>query len=154
MTKTVTARTASSAGLSRWEAIVVSERFLRLVFGTLAVVHLALGVWMFAWPHSFFTTIGAFDAYNRHYLRDTATFYFAFALGAGIAARRPSWRVPVLAITTLQYAIHTLNHAIDVNQANNAWAGIFDLVSLGLATIQMAVLLILLVRKRPRAVRT
>ena len=134
--------------------ILVSERFLRLVFGTLAIVHLALGVWMFAFPHSFYTTIGAFGPYNRHYLRDTATFYFAFALGAGIAVRRPSWRVPVLAMTTLQYAIHTLNHAIDVDGANNAWAGIFDLISLGLVTIQMAVLLELLVRTRRRAGQT
>jgi hypothetical protein len=139
--------------MSRWEAIAVSERFLRLVFGTLAVIHLSLGVWMFAFPRSFYSTIGAFDAYNRHYLRDTATFYFAFALGAGIAVRSPSWRVPVLAMATLQYAIHTLNHAIDVGNANNAWAGIFDLVSLALATIQMAVLLELLVRTRRRAVR-
>jgi hypothetical protein len=127
-----------------------SERALRLVFVSLAVVHLALGLWMFASPHSFFTTIGAFESYNRHYERDTATFYFAFALGAWIAATRPAWRVPVLAMTTLQYAAHTLNHAVDVGRANNSWAGIFDVVSLGLATIQFAVLLWLLVRRNSR----
>ncbi len=78
-------------------AMAISERTLRIVFVGLAVVNLAVGVWLFAFPHSFFTTIGAFGSYNRHYERDTATFYFAFALGAWIAATRPAWRVPVLA---------------------------------------------------------
>jgi hypothetical protein len=124
----------------------MSERTLRIAFAGLAVVNLALGIWLFFLPHSFYTTIGAFDVYNRHYERDTATFYFAFALGAAIAARRPSWRVPVLAMTTTQYLIHTINHGIDVNDANNSWAGPFDLASLALATIQFAALLRLLVR--------
>ncbi|MDQ6835574.1 MAG: hypothetical protein M3016_05240 [Actinomycetota bacterium] len=129
---------------------MTSERTLRLAFLSLGVVHLAIGVWMFAFPHSFFTTVGAFGSYNRHYERDTATFYFAFSLGALMAAVRPAWRVPVLAMTTLQYTVHTINHAIDVDRANNSWAGIFDLVSLGLATVQFAALLWLLGRAPSR----
>jgi hypothetical protein len=104
---------------------------------------------MFASPHSFFETIGAFQSYNRHYERDTASFYLAFGLGSWIAAHRPGWRVPVLAITTLQYAVHSVNHAIDVGRGNNSWAGPVDLVSLSLATIQFAALLWLITRSRP-----
>jgi hypothetical protein len=48
------------------------------------------------------------------------TFYSAFVLGAAIAARRPSWRAPVLAMTTIQYMTHAINHGIDVNDANNS----------------------------------
>jgi hypothetical protein len=118
-----------------------SERLLRGFFLGLAAIHLGIGVWMFAAPHSFFLTVGAFDSYNRHYERDTATFYIAFALGSWIASSRPAWRLPMLAITTLQYALHTINHGIDLNHANNAWAGPFDLISLGLATLQFAALL-------------
>jgi hypothetical protein len=70
-----------------------------------------------------------------------------------MAASRPGWRVPVLAITTLQYAIHTVNHGIDVNHANNAWAGPFDLISLALATCQFGVLLWLLARRGTAASR-
>jgi DMSO/TMAO reductase YedYZ heme-binding membrane subunit len=131
---------------------MVTERTLRLAFLSLALVHFALGVWMFFFPRSFYATIGAFDAYNRHYERDTATFYFGFALGSWFAATRPAWRVPVLAMTTAQYAIHTINHGIDVDNANNSWAGPFDLISLALATVQFAGLLLLLLR--PRAERT
>jgi hypothetical protein len=130
-----------------------SERLLRLFFIGLAVTHLGLGIWMIASPHSFFLTIGAFDAYNRHYERDTATFYLAFGLGSWIAASRPAWRLPVLAMTTMQYALHTLNHAVDVNSANNAWAGPFDVISLGLATVQFAVLLWLYANRVPSGER-
>ncbi len=118
-----------------------------MFFVGIAGAHVALAVWPFFFPHSFYTTIGAFSTYNPHYERDTATFYFAFAVGASVAARRPSWRVPVLAMITVQYLIHTINHGIDVNNANNSWAGLFDLVSLGLATMQFALLLGLLLRR-------
>jgi hypothetical protein len=72
-----------------------------------------------------------------------------FAVGAWGAARYPSWRVPVLAMTTIQYLTHTINHGIDVNDANNSWAGPFDLATLGLGTIQFAGLLWLL--RRPKS---
>lgn len=129
---------------------MVSERALRILFLSLAVLHLAIGVWMFFFPRSFFETIGAFGAYNDHYERDTATFYFAFALGSWLAVSRRSWRIPVLAMTTLQYVIHTINHGIDVNDANNSWAGPFDLVTLGLGALQFAAVLALLHRGRRR----
>ena len=66
-------------------------------------------------PHAFYTAIGPFDVYNDHYLRDVAT--FNAALGVGLACRwcGRSWRVPVLAITTLQFALHSVNHLIDID---------------------------------------
>jgi hypothetical protein len=125
-----------------------SERALRVAFGALAVMHLALGMWMAISPHSFFTTIGAFEAYNPHYERDTATYVLALAFGAAMAVSRPAWRLPVLGMITLQYALHSLNHALDVGRANNSWAGPVDLGSLALATVQFAALLWLLGRGR------
>ena len=108
---------------------------------------------MFFSPHTFFTTVGAFGSYNRHYERDAATFYFAFALGCGVAAWRPAWRVPVIAMITLQYVIHTFNHALDAGAANNSWAGGVDVASLGLGAIQFAALLWLLTRLPVKAGR-
>jgi hypothetical protein len=132
--------------------VAISERTVRLAFLALALTSLGIGAWLFFFPHSFYDTIGAFEAYNRHYERDTATFYFAFAFGSYVAARRPAWRIPVLAMTTLQYLLHTINHGIDAGDANNSWAGPFDVVSLALATVQFAGLLWLL-RRRGGAVR-
>jgi hypothetical protein len=122
----------------------MSERTIRTAFLALAVVHLGLGAWLFFFPHSFYESVGAFSAYNRHYERDTATFYFAFGFGAWVAAARRSWRVPVLAMTLVQYTIHTINHAIDAGDANNSWAGPVDAVALGLGAVQFAALLWLL----------
>jgi hypothetical protein len=130
-----------------------SERVVRGFFLALAAVHLGIGAWMFAAPHSFFVTIGAFDSYSRHYERDTATFYLAFAFGAWTAAFRPGWRLPILGITALQYALHTINHAIDVDHANNSWAGLFDLISLGLATVQFIALLWIVAHRAPSGAR-
>ena len=60
----------------------------------------------------------------------------------------------MLAITTIQYALHTINHGIDVDRAHNSWAGLFDVVSLALGSIQFAALLWLLVgRERAEARR-
>jgi hypothetical protein len=124
-----------------------SEGILRLFFAGTALLHLGLGIWLFASPHSFFTTIGAFGPYNRHYERDVATFYLALGVAGWIAASRASWRVPVLGVLTIQYVLHSINHAFDVDRAHNSWAGPFDVVSLSLAAIQFVVLLWLLTRR-------
>jgi hypothetical protein len=97
-------------------------------------------------PHSFFTSLGAFESYNPHYERDAATFYLAFAFGAALATSRRAWRVPVLAVITVQYGLHALNHLRDAGRANNSWAGPVDAVSLALAGLQFAALLWLLTR--------
>ncbi len=128
-----------------------SEPVLRAAFRALAILHLGIGAWLFLSPHTFFTTVGAFGSYNRHYERDVSTFYFAFALGAWVAARRPGWRVPVLTMITLQYAVHSINHGIDVNHSHNGWAGPVDLVSLALAAVQFTALLWLLTRSGKQA---
>jgi hypothetical protein len=117
------------------------EHLLRFSFRSLATLHLALGVWLIAWPHAFFTTIGAFGPYNPHYERDAGTFYLAFALGAWWAATRPRWRVPVLALFTVQYAAHTVNHLFDAGRSHNGWSGPLDAASLGLTAISLGALL-------------
>ena len=45
---------------------------------------------------------------------DVATWYLALSAAALIAVRSLSWRVPVLVLALIQYALHSLNHLIDV----------------------------------------
>jgi len=104
-------------------------------------VELALAIWMVVAPRSFFTSIGPFSGYNPHYIRDVATFEAALGFGLLIAARAPSWRVPVLAITLVQFALHSVNHLVDINASHPAWAGYFDFFALAGATLQLAWLL-------------
>ena len=80
-------------------------------------------------PHAFYNAIGPFGAYNRHYIRDVATFCGPRRRPGGGRAR-PSWRVPVLAVTTIQFALHSLNHLVDIGNAHPRWTGYFDFFSL------------------------
>jgi hypothetical protein len=107
----------------------------------LAVYQLALALFMVAAPHSFFANIGPFGTRNDHYIRDTATFSAAIGLGLAIAVRNRSWRVPMLAITTAQFALHSVNHLVDIEKSHPAWNGYFDFFSLAGATLLLAWLL-------------
>jgi hypothetical protein len=89
-------------------------------------------------PHSFYTAVGPFGAYNGHYIRDVATFYAALGAGLAISLRRPSWRVPALAMTAIQYALHSINHLFDIAKAHPHWTGYLDFFSLAAATLLLA----------------
>jgi hypothetical protein len=103
-----------------------------------AVIQLGLALLMAIAPHTFYTAVGPFGAFNGHYIRDVASFYGAIAIGLIIAIRRAPWRVPVLALTTIQYALHSVNHLIDIGKAHPAWNGYFDFFSLAGATVLLA----------------
>jgi UPF0716 family protein affecting phage T7 exclusion len=48
--------------------------------------------------------------------------------------RRERWRVPVLALALIQYALHSLNHLIDIGDSDPSWLGPANFVSLVLTT--------------------
>jgi hypothetical protein len=129
----------------------LTEEALLIGLSAFAVYHLALAAWMAISPHSFYTAIGPFDAYNRHYIRDTATFNAALGVGFAVAVFRPAWRLPVLAITTVQFALHALNHLVDIDRAHPAGVGYFDFFALLAST---ALLGLMLARSRSRQDRT
>jgi hypothetical protein len=116
----------------------------------LALYDIALAVFMTAAPHAFYAKVGPFGAQNDHYIRDTATFSAALGVGALIALRRVSWRVPVLAISTVQFALHSVNHLVDIGKAHPHWNGYFDFASLTATTLLLAWLL-RVARARERA---
>jgi hypothetical protein len=145
-----TARTAQIAG----EA---ADTHPALVAGmwVLAVYNVVLALFMAIAPHAFYRAVGPFGAYNAHYVRDNATFSAAFAVGFALALRRESWRVPLLALSLVQFALHSANHLIDIGSAHPAWTGYFDFFSLLLATLAIARLLSLAAGEaRERATRT
>ena len=78
-----------------------------LVFGA---YYLVLGLWQAIAPGPFYDAIGPFGPRNDHYTRDAATWSLALGVALLLADRRPSWRVPVLALATLQSALHAINH--------------------------------------------
>jgi hypothetical protein len=103
-----------------------------------AAVELGLALFTVISAHSFYTAIGPFGAFNPHYLRDVASFEGAIGIALVLAIQRPSWRVPVLALATFQFALHSLNHLFDIGKAHPAWTGYFDFFSLFAATVALA----------------
>jgi hypothetical protein len=103
-----------------------------------AAVQLGLALFMASSPHGFFTDVGPFGTYNGHYIRDVATFYGASGIGLVVAIRQASWRVPMLALITIQYALHSLNHLLDISRADPGWVGYLDFFALAAATLQLA----------------
>ncbi|MEA2364693.1 MAG: hypothetical protein QOE69_2209 [Thermoleophilaceae bacterium] len=110
-------------------------RILLLVF---VVVQLATGLLLWITPGFFYEEIGPFGPRNDHYMGDLATFYIALGAVGLISLRQVSWRVPVLAFAVIAYALHSLNHLIDVGEAEPSWVGPADLVLISLGTLLLA----------------
>ena len=103
-----------------------------------AAVQLVLGLLLWLAPGFFFEEIGPYGVRNDHYMGDVATWYLALGGVALVAVSRPSWRVPVLALAFVQYALHSLNHLIDIGESEPSWLGPFNFVSLLLTTFLLA----------------
>ena len=103
---------------------------MRNLLIVLGIYHLGLGLFMVAAPGTFFDEVASFGVENDHYIRDNATIYLAFGVALLMAAGRPSWQVPVLAVIGFQYAFHVVNHAFDVNESDPDWHGPFALIGL------------------------
>ena len=107
---------------------------VRTVLLALGLTQLGLGAFMALAPGTFFDTIADYGTRNDHYLRDLATFYLALGVVLMVASDRRSWRAPVLAFAVIQYGLHTLNHLLDIGDADPGWIGPFNFVSLAVFT--------------------
>ena len=110
-------------------------RFMRALLIAFAVGQLVLGLLLWLTPGFFFDEIGPYPPRNDHYMADVATFYLALGAASLVSVSRPSWRVPVLALALIQYALHSLNHLIDIDNAETSWLGPANFVSLLLTTV-------------------
>lgn len=106
--------------------------------GVFAAVQLGLALLMAVSPHEFYTAVGPFGTYNGHYIRDLSTYYAATGVGLLVAIRRTAWRVPMLALMTIQYALHSVNHLLDIGKAHPAWNGYFNFCSLAAGAVLLA----------------
>ena len=107
-------------------------RPLLIAFG---VGQLLLGLLLWLTPGFFYDEIGPYPPRNDHYMADLATFYLALGAVALVAVRRERWRVPVLTLALIQYALHSLNHLIDIGDSDPSWLGPANFVSLLLTTV-------------------
>jgi hypothetical protein len=111
---------------------------MRLLLIAFAAVQLILGLLLWLTPGFFYDEIGPFGPRNDHYMADVATWYLALGAATLVSVQRVSWRVPVLALALVQYALHALNHLIDIDDADPSWLGPADFVSLSLTAMLLA----------------
>jgi hypothetical protein len=108
----------------------------------LGATSLALGAWQALAPRSFYDALGPFGPFNDHFVRDYATWSLAYGIALLVAVRRPSWRVPLLALGLAQFGLHTLNHVADAGEADPGWVGVFDVLTLGATALLLVGLLV------------
>jgi hypothetical protein len=118
----------------------VTEARLRTILLVAAVYNLLLGAVMIFAPGAFYDTLGKFPPENHHYIKDVATFYIALGVVFFVSVRRRSWRTPVLVFAALEYAIHAINHLVDVNEATSDFIGWFDFFALALIALLLGAL--------------
>jgi hypothetical protein len=95
---------------------LLDERTLRVVLLAIGAFHVFLGGWQFFAPGSFFEHIGRYGAENTHYVGDVGSFTLAFGIAVLLAAGRPSWRAPILALGAIWYGLHAINHLFDIDE--------------------------------------
>jgi uncharacterized membrane protein len=110
-------------------------QYMRILLIVFALGQLVLGLLLWLAPGFFYEEIGPYGPRNDHYMADIATFYLALGAAALVAVRRPSWRVAVLALALVQYALHSLNHLIDIGESDPSWLGPANFASLLLTAL-------------------
>lgn len=130
---------------------MLTERALRIILVGFAVAQLATGLVMVSAPSLFHEWFANFGPKHPHLLRDVGTIYLATGVGLLISVRRPGWRPGVVGVLVLQYAAHAVNHLVDINKADPAWVGPFDLAVEVAGTVILAWLLVQVTQDSPRA---
>jgi presenilin-like A22 family membrane protease len=110
-------------------------RFMRALLIAFGVGQLVLGLLLWLTPGFFYDQIGPYPPRNDHYMADLATFYLALGAVALVSVSRERWRVPVLTLAVAQYALHALNHLIDIGGSEPRWVGPANFVALLLTTV-------------------
>ena len=100
------------------------------------------GLLAFLAPGAFYDLLGPYPPENAHFVKDLGSWQVGLGLAALTAARLPAWRRPMLAILAVQYALHTVSHAIDLDVADPRAAGTFGLVTQLAGAVVLTALLV------------
>ena len=99
--------------------------------------HLILGFLLAVTPRGFYDAVAGYPPYNEHFLRDIATFYLALGAVLLVSAARRNWQVPLLAFALVHYALHVINHVLDIGDTDPGWQGPLNVVSLAVVGVAL-----------------
>lgn len=118
----------------------------------LCLLHLLPGAAGLIYPLWFAEQVAGVATDTAHFARDVGVAELTLAVAAGLAALRPSARLPVMVILATHVVLHAVSHVIDRSsasgEANAAVAGSLVLQALLLAVAARGSTL----RRRPDAV--
>ncbi len=86
---------------------------IQIIIGVSGLFYTLTGLALLFLPTWFFTYIGNFPPFNRHYMGDAGAFALALGIGLLIAIRQPKAHRSLILITAVASLIHALNHAYD-----------------------------------------
>ena len=117
---------------------------LLVVFGLYEV---ALGLLLWLAPGFFFHDIGPYGPRaNDHYMADNGTWYLALGAVSLVAAGRPRWWLPIVAVSFAQNTLHLLSHLLDIGESHPGWHGPLDSVLLAVASLVLGWMLVVSAR--------
>jgi hypothetical protein len=99
------------------------------------VVYVAIGLALIAAPEWFFTSIGAFPPFNRHYEGDLGSFLLPLGAGFLYAARNPAQNVGLLGVAAAGGLLHALNHVYDALRGTGTWDQTLALLVFAILTL-------------------
>lgn len=119
--------------------------------GAFGALTLANAVWMLVAPEHWYLRLPGnvpdFGEFNRHFVRDIGSTFFALGAGLVWAAARPAVRLPVLVIVTLFNAAHSVVHVFDtVTGYVDATHWVQDVPGVYLPTVVLAAMTVALAR--------
>ena len=103
-------------------------------------LYLVVGVLAFLVPGTFYEELAAYPPENQHFIRDIGTWNVALGIAAIYASGRVAWQKPMLWIVTVQYALHTISHLIDVGDTDPEWQSWVALITFAAGTVVLAAL--------------
>ena len=92
---------------------MVKTNAIQITLATAGLFYLLTGLALLFLPTWFFTYIGNFPPYNRHYMGDAGAFILPLGIGLLLAARQPAAFRSAILISAIGSLIHALNHAYD-----------------------------------------
>jgi hypothetical protein len=101
-----------------------------IVLVVTGITQLVPGLLAFLAPAAFYDLLAPFPPENHHILRDVGSWQIALGLGALVAVRVPSFRVPMLGLLTLQLALHAISHLINIDDPDPSWLGPVEFATL------------------------
>jgi hypothetical protein len=75
----------------------------------------------------------------------------SLGVAMAIAVFRRSWRVGVLGYAVLHFAFHSINHLVDIGDADPESIGVLDFVALGIGALTLGWLLARAIREERAA---